>query len=71
MTGALLAAALAVLLWPDPRRNPRARLAPGGAGHRIRRRWGGVLAVPATAVAWSVLSGWNTPLDQEQPDDQI
>lgn len=32
---------------------------------------GAVLAVPATAVAWSVLSGWNTPLDQEQPDDQI
>lgn len=64
MTGALLAAALAVLLWPAPPVGRRARSVPAGAGMTIRRRWSGALPVPGTVavVVAAVVAVLSTPL---------
>ena len=63
MTGALLSAALAVLLWPDRRAPGRARLATV-TGDRPRARWSGDLPLPPAAglAAAGVAAALSTPL---------
>jgi tight adherence protein B len=62
--GALLSAALAVLLWPDRRAAGRARLATVIGGRPRRSGWSGELPVPPVAglAAAGVAGALSTPL---------
>jgi len=63
VTGALLASALAVLLWPDPGAARRARLVRAGSRAPFRRPWGAVPVPGALAVVVAAGSAvLSTPL---------